>query len=243
MSRALALAALAVAVASGSSDAQIAPHLVPEVGPLSSTADDYDRAVGEALDALQVDGLSFAVDHDVIARAVTTGGLGTPDARAVVVRRTPDGYVGLWAMGSPWYEGRDETGWGTFETMRSVPYQTGSAPLDSAVARTIGAVWALAVLGTRHQRLEEISTFTVIDGSTTHFARWIETYGVAGGLSQGAPEGSPAERLARLSGMLTRYLDGDETDPEYVVTRDDLLAYARDTFRAFDPEGRYELTE
>lgn len=43
--------------------------------------------------------------------------------------------------------------------------------------------------------------------------------------------------------MLWRYLRGPDHDPEYYVTADELLVEARETFRAFDPEGRYRLAE
>ena len=223
-----ALAVLLLALAAPAS-AQIAPHLIPEVGAVSR-ADALDRVIGETLDSLTVDGHSFAVDRGVIARWVSVG-VGSPDTWVMAVRETPDGYVGLWALGSPWYDGRDEDGRWSAGVARRVPYRTGSASLDSALARAIGATWEVAVLGTRHQQPEEFSPFTAMDGSSAYYARWIEGYGVTSGWSRAALDGTPAQRLGRLSGMLFGYLHSDHRDE---ASRDELLAEAREVFQAFD---------
>ena len=240
--RLVALALALGAWTAAPANAQFAPHLVPQVGPPVGT-DALVGAIAETLDSLRVDGLSFALDRDVIAWNIDVGGLGTPDTRAVVIRRVDGGYVGLWALGSPWYDGKDEAGTWSAERARRVHYDTGAAVLDSTVALAVGAVWALAVLGTRHQRPEEVEGFIVLDGSSSYYARWIDYYGVASGWSRGAPPGSPAARLAWLSGMLLQHLRGPEDGSENVVTADALTAEAQDVLRVFDPEGHYRLAE
>ena len=233
------------AVVSGATaaQAQVYPHLLPDQGPLAGPLA-YDLVVGGAVDSLAVDDHSFAVDEQVVARVVRLYHLGSPGVIVVVVRKTPEGYVGLWAesVGSPWHDGFVDTGpasrkWSP-ELARKVTYRVGAVPVDQTLGRALGALWGLAILGTRYPAPDEVSPYVAMDGGSLYYARFIPYLGVASGWVRAASEGSPADELARLTGPLYRLLKHED-----VATSEDVLRRVQSVLRAFDPEGTYRLAD